>query len=73
MGDVVSLRRTRKRRARSEADERAARTRAVHGRTKAEREASAAEADRAARGLDGAALTTRDDDGLPAPDDPGAD
>lgn len=69
MGDVVSLRRARKRRARDGAEERAARNRAVHGRTKAGREASAAEADRAARALDGAALTTRGDDGPPEPDD----
>ncbi|WP_226016652.1 DUF4169 family protein [Novosphingobium sp. FKTRR1] len=54
MGDVVNLRTARKTAARKAAADQASANRALHGRTRAERERSAQEADRAARLLDGA-------------------
>jgi len=54
--EVVNLRLARKARRREEDERRAAGNRARFGRTKAEREAGAAEASRAARALDGARI-----------------
>lgn len=50
MSEIVNLRRARKQRARTEAE--ASANRAKHGRTKAERELSRAEAESAAKKLD---------------------
>lgn len=54
--EVVNLRQARKARRREEDERHAAANRARFGRTKAEREAGAAEASRAARALDGARI-----------------
>lgn len=54
MAEVINLRRARKARDRQAADATATINRAAFGRTKAEREATAAEAARLERGLDGA-------------------
>jgi hypothetical protein len=54
MAEMVNLRRARKTRARDAAEVIAAANRAAHGRTRAEREATASEADRQARSLDNA-------------------
>lgn len=54
MGEVVNLRRARKARARDTAETTAATNRAAFGRSKAERETTAAQAARLERGLDGA-------------------
>ncbi|MEZ5655619.1 MAG: DUF4169 family protein [Sphingobium sp.] len=54
MGDVVNLRMARKAKKRSEAEALAATNRALHGRTKAQKQADAAEKARADRTLDGA-------------------
>ena len=56
MGDVVNLRRARKRRDREARAEVAERNRVAHGRTLPERRATAAERRRAAAELDGARL-----------------
>lgn len=56
MGEVINLRRAKKARARVEAAATAAANRVAFGRTKAERAAAAAEADRSERILDGAKL-----------------
>lgn len=53
MGEVVNLRRVRKRKIRDEADATAAENRAKHGRTKAERAIEAARRTLAERALDG--------------------
>lgn len=60
MGELVNLRRVRKSVARSEAEVTAAENRRKFGRTKAEREADAAERDAQRRKLDGHALTKRE-------------
>lgn len=54
MAEIVNLNRARKARDKLEARADAARNRAVHGRTKAERTACRIESERAARLLDGA-------------------
>lgn len=54
--EVVNLRQARKARRREEDEQRAAANRARFGRTRAERDAGAAEASRAARALDGARI-----------------
>ncbi|WP_421855111.1 DUF4169 family protein [Novosphingobium sp.] len=54
MGEVVNLRLARKAAARRSKEAEAAANRLAHGRTRTEREATAAEATRAARLLDGA-------------------
>ena len=54
MGEVVNLRRARKARDRAEAEGAAAANRAAFGRTRAQKEADAREAERQARLLDGA-------------------
>ena len=54
MGEVVNLRLARKAAARRGKEAEAAANRAAHGRTRAEREATKAEKERAARLLDGA-------------------
>ncbi len=54
MAEVVNLNRARKARAKTEDKAEAARNRATHGRTKAERTQARAEAARRARELDGA-------------------
>ncbi|CAG0996731.1 MAG: DUF4169 family protein [Rhizobiaceae bacterium] len=61
MGEVVNLRLARKRKARVDREQVAERNRAVHGRTKAERERDAAEASRTVRFLDGHRRGGRDD------------
>lgn len=65
--EVVNLRKARKARARGEAETRAAENRVIFGRSKAEREAIAAEDALRARRLDG---HRRDDSTTPGPDDP---
>jgi len=52
MGELVNLKRARKARARSEAEQRAAANRALHGRTKAERAQKQLETQRAGKELD---------------------
>jgi hypothetical protein len=54
MGDVVNLRAARKAKARASAEATAAANRALHGRTRAERERDAADAKRRERLLDDA-------------------
>ena len=54
MAEVINLRRVRKARARDAAEVTAAANRADHGRTRAEREAAALEAERQTRALDNA-------------------
>jgi hypothetical protein len=54
MGEIVNLRLARKAAARRSKEAEAAANRLAHGRTRAEREATEAEATRAARLLDGA-------------------
>lgn len=54
MGDVINLRLARKARARGMAARQAEQNRALHGRSKAEKERQQREADRSARLLDGA-------------------
>ncbi|PAX07832.1 DUF4169 family protein [Sphingomonas lenta] len=54
MGDVVNLRRARKAKVRTDAQTQAAANRAAFGRTKAEKQADAAEAERREQALDGA-------------------
>ena len=56
MGDVINLRIARKASARRTKEAEAAINRAAHGRTRGERAAAKAEADRAARLIDGAKL-----------------
>jgi len=53
MAEIVNLRRVRKQRARDDAKAQAQQNRIAFGRTKAERQLSEAERDKAARGLDG--------------------
>ncbi|OWK29679.1 hypothetical protein SPMU_20990 [Sphingomonas mucosissima] len=54
VGEVINLRRARKARVRADAQEKAAANRITFGRTKAEREAAAADTARQERLLDGA-------------------
>lgn len=54
MGEVINLRRARKARVRADAQEKAAANRVAFGRTKAERDAAAAEKTHQQRLLDGA-------------------
>lgn len=61
MGDVVNLNRARKTRAREQAQAEAAENRIRFGRTKAEREAQAAQERLMAQHLDGHARTERED------------
>ena len=60
MGEIVNLRRERKRRARAEASQAAASNRARHGATSAERAALRLEAERSDAVLDGARLRDAD-------------
>jgi len=60
MGEVVNLRQARKVAARRTREAEAAANRLAHGRTRAEREATKAEKERAARLLDGAKLDGND-------------
>ena len=53
MAELINLRQARKAKAREEASRTAAANRAAHGRSKAERQLSAAEAERARLRLDG--------------------
>lgn len=53
MGEVVNLRRARKQKARNEKERLAGENRALHGRTKAERERDRLTSDRAERFMDG--------------------
>lgn len=54
MGEVVNLRRAHKAKARDQAEAQAAANRAAHGRTRAQKQADRAEAERRARDLNGA-------------------
>ena len=54
MGEVVNLRLARKVKLRAAVEAQAARNRAAHGRTRAEKQADAAQTERRARELDGA-------------------
>ncbi|MGD9810476.1 MAG: DUF4169 family protein [Sphingobium sp.] len=54
MGEIVNLRMARKAKKRSAAEANAAANRALHGRTKAQKRADAADKARVARALDGA-------------------
>ena len=54
MGEVINLNRARKARAKAEATTAARGNRAIHGRTKADRNRAESERERAARLLDGA-------------------
>ena len=56
MTKIVNLRLARKARDRGEAESRAAANRALHGRTKAEKQAAKAEQDRLTKRVDGARL-----------------
>ncbi len=56
MGEIVNLNRARKDRAKAEDRARASTNRVAHGRTKAEKQASAKESERASRLLDGKKL-----------------
>lgn len=56
MGEIVNLNRARKDRAKADDKARATENRVAHGRTKAERQATEAERQRAARLLDGQKL-----------------
>lgn len=60
MGEIINLRLARKAAARRTKEAEAAANRAAHGRTRAERAATKAEADRSARLLDGARLDRHD-------------
>ncbi len=62
MAEIVNLRRVKKARARDDAERQAAANRALHGRSRMEREAAATEQRRQDRLLDGSAL---DRDGEP--------
>ncbi len=53
MGEVVNLRMARKRKARAGREDTAARNRAAHGMSRAEKEANKAARDRAEKALDG--------------------
>ncbi|MBI3517270.1 MAG: DUF4169 family protein [Proteobacteria bacterium] len=57
MADVVNLRQARKHKRRDDKAQQAAENRAKHGRTKAEKDRAAAEAERVGRRLDQAKLT----------------
>lgn len=61
MGDIINLRRERKRAARRKDAEKADTNRALHGRTKAERAQAEAEAMRFRKQLDGARLEDGDE------------
>ena len=63
MAEIINLRRARKRRAREEADAAAEAARAVHGRTKAERQAQGQERALRERQLDNARLPDPAGDG----------
>lgn len=60
MGEIVNLRLARKAAVRRTKEAEAAANRAAHGRTRAERAATRAEAERTARLLDGARLDSHD-------------
>jgi hypothetical protein len=60
MGDVVNLRRVRKRAAKQREDERAAENRIKHGRTRVERELGAKRSEQLNRHLDGHEIDTGD-------------
>ncbi len=63
MAEIINLRRARKQRARTEADDKAAQNRIDFGRGKAERALTQAQRDKAARALDGHRLPPPDKDG----------
>ena len=65
MAEIINLRRARKQRARQDADEQAQQNRIAFGRTKAERQLTKAERDKAARSLDGHRLASPDDEPTP--------
>jgi hypothetical protein len=60
MGDVVNLRKFRKRDAKRREDERAATSRIVHGRTKAQRELETSRAEKGHRDFDAHKIETGD-------------
>lgn len=59
MGEIVNLRRARKKRARDDAEAEAAKNRAAHGRTKAERRMAATKRGKDEAALDGHRLEER--------------
>ncbi len=61
MGEIVNLRRARKDRARREAEDKAQQNRVDFGRGRAEKRATQAARDKAARDLDGHRLPGKDD------------
>lgn len=65
MAEIINLRRARKQRARQDADQQAQQNRITFGRTKAERQLTEAERDKAARTLDGHRLASPDDEPTP--------
>lgn len=62
MGDVINLRQARKARDRKAAEQAAAETRALHGRTKGQRKLEKAEADKLTRVVDQAKLDQPSED-----------
>lgn len=60
MGDVINLRRFRKRAAKQRDDERAAASRVVHGRTKAQRVLEASRTEKSRRDFDAHKIETGD-------------
>ena len=62
--EIITLKRARKAKARAAKDETAARNRAASGRTKAERTKTAAETERAAKVLDGSAISAANESGF---------
>jgi hypothetical protein len=61
MGTVVNLRTIRRRKARQQNEQRAAESRLLHGRSKADRRLDAARADKTAKDLDEHRIDTGDD------------
>ncbi|MAA97389.1 MAG: hypothetical protein CMN87_18115 [Stappia sp.] len=64
-GDIVNLRQARKTRARGEKERRAAENRALHGRTKAERQRDEAALGKLSRHVAGHKLTSDEPSGTP--------
>jgi hypothetical protein len=67
--EIVNLRRFRKGKVRSEREQRAAENRALHGRTKAERQREAMEKERAQREIEGARRDNGETGGKGGPGD----
>lgn len=65
MAEIINLRRARKQRARQDAERQAEQNRLSFGRSKAERNLTAAERDKAARDLEGHRLSDESDEPKP--------